>query len=111
MYGGENQFKNLPSRFGQLYQLQELDVSGCELEALPESLSHCVSIVRLWLSNNRYRQCMGLSICGNNSVNYLISQFLCYAYTPSTFFSLSLSPMYVCVDYTHSQCTWETYNS
>ena len=54
MYGGENQFKSLPGRFGQLWQLQELDVSGCELEVLPESLSHCVSIIRLWLSNNRY---------------------------------------------------------
>lgn len=53
MYGGENRFRTLPDKFGQLWQLQELDVSGCELEVLPESLSQCVSIVRLWLSNNR----------------------------------------------------------
>jgi Leucine-rich repeat (LRR) protein len=53
VYGGENRLKGLPVRFGQLTQLQELDVSGCELETLPQSLSRCVSLVRLWLSNNR----------------------------------------------------------
>ena len=54
VYGGENRFRSLPSRFGRLWQLQELDVSGCELEVLPESLAQCVSLVTLWLSNNRY---------------------------------------------------------
>ena len=53
VYGGENRFKTLPDKLGCLYQLEELDVSGCELEFLPESLSQCVSLVRLWLSNNR----------------------------------------------------------
>ena len=53
MYSGENRLKGLPVGFGRLTQLQELDVSGCELESLPESLSHCVSLIRLWLSNNR----------------------------------------------------------
>ena len=53
MYCGENRLRSLPSRFGQLAQLQELDVSGCELESLPESFSHCTSLVTLWLSNNR----------------------------------------------------------
>ena len=55
MYGGENRLKGLPVRFGRLTQLQELDVSGCELETLPQSLSRCVSLIRLWLSNNRWR--------------------------------------------------------
>ena len=53
MYSGENRLKGLPARFGRLTQLQELDVSGCELESLPQSLSLCVSLIRLWLSNNR----------------------------------------------------------
>ena len=54
MYAGENRLKSLPARFGRLTLLQELDISGCELESLPESLSLCISLIRLWLSNNRW---------------------------------------------------------
>ena len=53
IYAGENRLKTLPVRFGELVDLEELDVSGCELVTLPQSLSKCASLVRLWLSNNR----------------------------------------------------------
>ena len=55
IYSGENRLQTLPTRFGELVNLEELDVSGCELVSLPDSLSQCESLVRLWLSNNRYR--------------------------------------------------------
>ena len=54
IYSGENRLQTLPARFGELVNLEELDVSGCELVSLPDSLSQCESLVRLWLSNNRY---------------------------------------------------------
>jgi len=54
MYIAENKFKSLPSQFGNLRQLEELDLSGCDLEMLPESMSQCKSLEKLWLSNNRW---------------------------------------------------------
>ena len=54
MYAGENNFKTLPRHFGRLVKLEELDVSSCAIVYLPESLSECRSLVRLWISNNRY---------------------------------------------------------
>ena len=53
MYAGENHLHSLPCGFGRLSLLEELDLSGCELESLPDSLPDCWSLVRLWLSNNR----------------------------------------------------------
>ena len=54
MYVAENKLKSLPSQLGNFGQLQELDLSSCELEILPESLSQCKSLEKLWLSNNRW---------------------------------------------------------
>lgn len=56
MYAGNNNFQTLPKNIGWLAGLEELDVSGCAIEYLPESLSQCTALKRLWLSNNRYAQ-------------------------------------------------------
>ncbi len=53
MYLAENKLKTLPFDFGKLEMLLELDVSTCEIDILPESLSFCKSLQKLWLSNNR----------------------------------------------------------
>lgn len=73
IYAGENKFRTLPRNIGLLVRLEELDVSGCEIEYLPESLSECRSLQRLWLSNNRY---VHISISCNEVLTY-VCRLLC----------------------------------
>ena len=54
LYAGENKLTHLPDQFGRLTKLEELDLSGCELTVLPESLSLCRSLVHVWLTGNKY---------------------------------------------------------
>ena len=54
LYAGDNKLTYLPHQFGHLRNLEELDLSGCSLVVLPESISCCESLVHLWLSGNKY---------------------------------------------------------
>ena len=53
LYAGENRLTQLPDEFGRLKRLEELDLSGCELAALPESFSICRALVHVWLTGNK----------------------------------------------------------
>lgn len=54
LYAGDNELTYLPHQFGCLRNLEELDLSGCNLVVLPESISYCESLVHLWLTGNKY---------------------------------------------------------
>ena len=54
LYLGENKIKALPGNIGQLKKLEELDLSGCKLDVLPDSICQCLGLKRLWLSRNRF---------------------------------------------------------
>lgn len=54
LYVGENKLKCLPDDIGLMSGLSEFDVSNCELTRLPESLSSCTSLTKLWVSHNRF---------------------------------------------------------
>ncbi|XP_077864862.1 uncharacterized protein LOC100374769 [Saccoglossus kowalevskii] len=51
-----NQLTELPDEICKLENLtSELDISSCELVYLPDSLSRCTSLVKIWLSNNKLK--------------------------------------------------------
>ena len=54
MYLGENNLNVLPANIGLLKKLEELDLSGCKLSVLPDSICQCLALKRLWLSRNRF---------------------------------------------------------
>lgn len=55
LYLGENhRLKKLPHNFGFLIRLAELDISSCSLDHLPESLSNCTSLSKVWMSHNKW---------------------------------------------------------
>ncbi len=54
LYIGENRgLECLPDDMSGLSSLEELDLSDCNIHTLPQSLSECTSLVRLWLSGNK----------------------------------------------------------
>ena len=53
LFLGENRLMKLPADLGKLIMLTELDLSSCELVELPDSLSRCTSLIKVWLSNNK----------------------------------------------------------
>ena len=53
LYLGENRLTKLPAKLGKLIMLMELDLSSCGLVELPDSLSRCTSLIKVWLSNNK----------------------------------------------------------
>ena len=52
-FSGDNKLQHLPADFGNLVHLEELDLSGCELVSLPESIARCSSLTKLWVSSNK----------------------------------------------------------
>ena len=60
LYLGENNIKSLPYNIGRLKKLEELDLSGCKLGMLPDSICQCLELRRLWLSRNRFKAFLSL---------------------------------------------------
>ena len=54
LYLGKNPLELLPSKIGRLTKLTELDVSEGRLTVLPDSITRCTAIVKMWLCHNRY---------------------------------------------------------
>ena len=74
LYAGENKLKCLPDDIGHMSGLSEFDVSNCELTRLPESLSSCTSLTKLWVSHNRFVLHSTFTHTLINSYNMLIDR-------------------------------------
>ena len=85
LYLGENKIKSLPTNIGQLKKLEELDLSGCKLGMLPDSICQCLALRQLWLSRNRFETVWEWSWCSHLMASSSICPFmLMQTYVPTS---------------------------